>query len=928
MRDWEAFARRHLDLPAMTDGRDQRIVGELAAHMEETYREARQRGATDEEAEARALAALEARDDAVPALVRSERAHTLAEARRRLEAAEDGLRKRGSWRARVADLVMELRLTLRTLGRSPVFSLVVVLVLAIGIGATTAIFTLLDGIVISPLPFRDQDRLVSLGHVSSRSGGGDVGQCAAWHLTYLDENRVFEQVGMYTTGGTATVSRRGEPEPVSVMNATSGVFGVLGMGAALGRVFVTADDDPDAPPVVLLSSGYWRSRFGGDSTVVGRRLRVDGADREVVGVLPGSIRAVGEEPQVVLPLRIRRAGLYVGNTGPVGIARLRAGVTRGEALADMARMLPLALEKFPGGPVSDAVREAAYVPTIQPLKALLVGDVGQTLWVLMAGVMLVLAVACANVANLFLVRADAKEKEMAVRAAMGASRRRLGWEYLKESLVLGVAGGVVGLGLASALLRALVALSPERLPRIEEALLDAPVLLFTAAISVGSALFFGAFPAFRGHDRDLAEALKQGGRTGGTGRGRRLTQNALAVGQIAVALVLLVASGLVFRSVRALQRVDPGFSHAADVLALQLVVPAPSNTTAGQVAGAQMQEAIARRLSEIVGVRSVGMATDLPMHTISNVNPLYVEGVTVASRTPPMTRYHKWVGSGYFETLGIPLLKGRTLDWRDAHDRAPVAVVSRSIAVAYWGSVDAALGRRVAVRPDPVRWYEVVGVVGDVREDGVARKPAGAVYWPQTTLAFFQGYASDSVLYWPSQSYAVRSDRVGTPSFLEDVRRAVWSVNPGLPLLTVGRLSSFVARSTARATFTLALIGIAGVVALMLGVVGVYGVISYAVSQRTLELGLRMALGADAAQVRTLVLRQGLALAVTGLAVGLVLAVGVSRALAGLLFGVGPTDPLTFVVVALGLAAAAVAASYVPAHRASRVDPMVVLRAE
>jgi len=583
-------------------------------------------------------------------------------------------------------------------------------------------------------------------------------------------------------------------------------------------------------------------------------------------------------------------------------------------------MLQLAFEKYQGGPAFDFMRQAGFAPTVRPLKDALLGDIGQTLWVLMAGAALVLAVACANVANLFLVRADGREKEMAVRAAMGASHRRVCWEYLKESLVLSAIGGLVGLGLAFGGLRALVALSPSQLPRIEEVSPGLTVLVFAAVVSVGSALVFGAFPMVRRRGGGPAESLRGAGRSGSSSLRGRLTQDALAVAQVSMALVLLVGSGLVFRSAGALGEVDPGFRRSDDVLALWVTIRSED--------AAQMQESIARRLGEVAGVRSVGMATSLPMYGGGNVNPLFVEGITTVGERPPITRRHNYVGEGYFETLGIPLLAGRTLNWQDAHDRAPVAVVSRGIALAYWGSVDSALGKRVAVRPDPVRWHEVVGVVGDVREDGLGLDPAPMVYWPQVTLAFWQGTTLDDVMVWGSMSYAVRGDRVGTAGFVEDVRRAVWSVNPGLALLEVGRHSDFVVRTTARTRFTLVLMGIAGAVALILGVVGVFGVVSYGVSQRTLELGMRMVLGADGGQVKALVLRRGLILASVGVVLGLVLSFAVTRVMAGLLFGVSPTDPLTFVVVAVSLAAAALAASFVPAYRASRVDPMVVLRSE
>jgi len=925
MRDWNRWVREYLDLPAMTDRRDERIVGELAAHLEEAWREARARGATEADAEALVLAKLGDREQAVRELLAAERHHAAAEAARRLERTEESMRAKGRAWLSVADLLRDVRLGLRGLARKPLFTAVVVFVLALGIGATTAIFTLVDAIVLSPLPFPDADRLVTLHHAAANVGRGDVRTCAAWHFTYQDENRVFTELGIYTPGGTATITGTGEPEAVPLLGATSGVFRALGMNAVVGRTFTPADDDPDAPPVALLGPGYWRSHFGEDPGVVGRTIDINGEQTEIIGVLPPAIRSLGQNPDVIVTLQFRRANLFVGNVGYMGIARLKDGVTIEQAEADMARMLPLAFEKFPGGPVIEAAKQAHYVATAIPLKDTLVGNVANLLWVLLAGVVVVLLIACANVANLFLVRAEGKDREMAVRAAMGASRARIGWEYMKESLLLGTLGGVAGLALAYAGLRGLVALAPTQLPRIEEVSIDPRVLVFTVLVSLAASVFFGAFPIVR-RGADLAESLKQGGRAGARGRALTRTQNVLAVGQMALALVLLVASGLVLRSAQELRDVDPGFSHVDDVFVFRVSVGSRLIQDPNEAALAQ--EAIARRLGEIAGVRSVGMATSLPMHAGGNINPLYVEGVTVQGDVPPRTHRHKWIGESYFETLGIRLLAGRAFTWADIHDRIPAVVVSESLARQYWGSVEGALGGHVSIRPDPVRWYEVIGVAADVRDDGVDVDPVPLVYWPQVALAVWQGNAPDSVLVWRSTSYAVRSDRVGTPGFFDDVRQAVWEVNPDLPLLAAGPLSAFVAQSVARTSFTLVLLGIAALVALVLGLVGVYGVISYGVRQRSLELGMRMALGADAGRLRRMVLGQGLVLAAVGIAVGLGLALLVTRAMSGLLFGVSPTDPFTFAVVAAALTIVALAASYVPAHRAAQVDPMVILRAE
>lgn len=825
----------------------------------------------------------------------------------------------------IADATRELRQTVRTLVKRPAFASVVVLVLALGIGATTTIFTLVDAILLSPLPFPEPDRLVSLSHSAPNVGRGNVGHCAAWHVTYQEEGRAFDDLGMYAFGR-VDITGDGEPDAPRSMVATSGVFSTLGMQPVIGRPFTPADENPDAPPVILLTHGYWQTRFGGDRAVVGRTMRVNGNPTEIVGVLPPTLSTLGQDPSVVVPLRYRRADLFVGNVGFSSVARLKPGVTREQAIADMKRMLPMAFEKFPGGPVIEAARQANYLPDAVPLTETLVGGVARVLWVLLAGVAVVLLVACANIANLFLVRAESRRKEMAIRTALGATRLRVGWEHLRESVVLGLIGGAAGLAMAYAGLRVLAARAPSQLPRFDEVAIDSSALLFTLAVAVGAGLVFGLLPMLKQDPRGVSEMLKAGGHSGAGGGGRHRIQNLLAVSQIALVFVLLVGSGLVLRSANALWKTDPGFRDPAHLLALSVRI---NNRAVPQDAGAALQqEAIARQLAQIAGVDGVAMATALPAHAGGNINPLYVEGITDAGTAPPITRRHKWVGEGYFDTLGIPVLKGRPLTWQDAHDRAPVVLVSRSIALAYWDSVDEAIGKRLSVRPNPLRWAEIVGVVEDVRDDGVNADPPAMVYWPQVTAAFWEGEGADDLLVWRSVSYAIRSSRVGTPGLLDDVRRAIWSVNPNLPLSNVGTLDDYVARSVSRTTFALVLLSIAAGIALVLGLVGVYGVISYAVSQRTREFGIRMALGADARRVRIMVLRQGLALAVAGTFLGLTLALGGTRIMEGLLFGVTPADPLTFGAVAAGLTVVAVAAAWIPAYRASRVDPLVVLRAE
>jgi predicted permease len=926
MPDFEKWVREYLDLPEMTDHRDQRIAGELAAHLEEVYRDALSRGVTEEGAEALVLELLGERESAVRELLRSERLHAAAEARRRLERAEERLRRKGGGWAHLADLTRDLRVALRALAKRPLFTGLVILVLALGIGATTAIFTLVDAIILSPLPFDGPDRLVAVQHAAPGRGLRDVGQCAAWHFTYEDENRVFEDLGMFTGFSMASVTGAGDPEAVPTLQVTSGVFRAIQANPVLGRIFTPEDEDPDGPATVMLSRGYWQSRFGEDPNVLGQTLQVDGITREIIGVMPSRIRALGYDPALILPLRFRRSSLFVGNIGYDAVARLRGGVTLEEARADLTRVLPMAWEKFPGGPTASSNDPSHYQVEVRPLKDDLVGSVASLLWVLLGGVGVVLLIACANVANLFLVRAQGKEGEMAVRAAMGASTGRIGWEYLKESLLLGAMGGLGGLILAQVGLRSLVALAPANLPRLEEVSLDSTVLLFPLAVSVGSGVSFGLLPLMRHGRAQLVGALKEGGRSRTRDRSRHRALNLLAVFQMALALVLLVAGGLMLRSFQSLRGVDPGFRNPEEILALRLYLPPREMLDAADVA--TTYEMIVRRLEEVPGVSSVGLATAIPMDGSNNVNPFYVQGQTLDPDGPRISRRHKWIGEGYLESLRIPLLMGRSFTWEDIHNRAPVALLSESLAVEVFGSPELAMGQRIAARPDPPEWKEIVGIVTDVREDGLDQPPPKLVYWPQVTLAFWEGSSADQVQTWRSAGLAVRSRRVNTPGFLSEVEDAIWEVRPNLPLMRVRPLTDLMAASISRTSFTLILLGIAGGAALILGLVGVYGVISYAVSQRRQELGMRMALGAQAGDVKAMVLRQGFTLAAVGVVAGLALALGLTRLMSALLFGVSPADTMTYALVAAALLAVALLASYLPAQRAASVDPMTALRAE
>jgi predicted permease len=798
--------------------------------------------------------------------------------------------------------------------------------LAAAIGANTSIFSLVNGVLLRPLPFDDPERLVGVWHTAPGLGFDLANQSPALHFTYEDENRVFEDIGLWDNTQ-VSVTGLDEPEWVDAMMVTHRTFPILRVQPVIGRSFTQEDDGPGTPETVVLDYGYWQSRFAGDPAVIGQALRIDGRAREIIGVMPEGLRFLRYEPAVYLPFRFDLSALFVGNFSYQAVARLSPGITIEQANADVDRMIPMAVDRFPGGVTHEILQDARFAAALRPLKQDVVGNVGNILWVLFGGVGIVLLIACANVANLFLVRAEGREGELAVRTAMGANRGQLASQFLLESVVLGLIGGMAGLGLAYAGLRVLQTLAPANLPRLEEISLDPTALLFTLVISVLAGLLFGLFPLLRCGRFSLVTALKEGGRGSSGGRERHRARNALVVAQVALALVLLVGAGLMIRSFRALRGVDPGFRDPEEVLTLRLEIP--DAEIEDDEEAARTHELIAERIAEIPGVTSVGLSSSITMGGWQSNDPVWVEDfpVTREGQLPPIRRF-KWIGQGYFETMGNPLQAGRSITWADIHDRARVVIVTKNFAREYWGDPASALGKRVGTGLGPGNWWEIVGVVGDVHDDGVGQDPTAVVFWPMVMENPWGELAEGELIVQRSVAYAIRSPRAGTADFLREVRETIWAANPNLPLANVRMLSEIHERSMARTSFTLVMLAIAAAVALLLGAVGIYGVISYVVSQRTREIGVRMALGARMEDVSRLVIRQGLVLAGLGVIVGVVAALGFTRLMSALLYGVDPVDPLTFLSVAVGLTAIALLASYLPARRAAGVDPSMALRAE
>ena len=810
---------------------------------------------------------------------------------------------------------------LRGLLRSPVFTVTALLTLGIGIGANVALFSVVYGVLLKPLPFDEPARLVGVWHTAPGMNASQVPQGPAFHLTYRDENRVFENIGMWDSRS-VTLTGVGEPERIPILMVTDGTLPTLRVRPLVGRLFNREDDSPRSPERAILTYAYWQRKFGGDRAIVGRQLIVDGTPREVIGVLADGFDFLGSKAALLLPMRLDPAEVFVGNFAHQGVARLKPGVSTVQANADIARMIPLVLERFPLPPgftrtMVDGVRLG---PNVHPLDVDVIGDVGPVLWLLFGAVGLVLLIACANVANLFLVRAEGRQQEFAIRSALGASWARVAGELLTESVTLGVAGGVLGVALAWAGLRMLIALAPAGLPRLHEIGLNPIVLLFTLSISILAGVLFGLMPVLR-LARPRLSALKDGGRSASDGRERHRARSALVIAEIALAVVLLVSSGLMLRTFQRLRDVEPGFVDPQDVLTLRMSIPETVAADAEQTA--RTHEQMVRRIEQVPGVVSVGLCSSVTMDGDSSHDPVFVEDFPMPGGQMAPMRKHKWVSPRYFETMGSRLVAGRALTWADLYTRTPVALVSENLAREYWKTPAAAIGRRVRETPTSA-WREIIGVVGNVRDDGAAQKAPMIVYWPFLMDQFW----GEAHFVQRNMGYAIRTKRLNAPGFLKEIQQAVWSVNSSVPLANVRTLNEIRAASMAQTSFALVMLGIAAAVALLLAIVGIYGVIAYIAARRTREVGLRMALGAEPRDVARLFVRHGGVLAGLGIVLGVGGAAALSRLMSSLLFGVSPTDPLTYAVVSVGLAAVAVVAGYLPARRASRVDPVVALRSD
>jgi predicted permease len=829
----------------------------------------------------------------------------------------------------LGQLGQELRYGLRMLWSNPVFTTVGVLTIAIGIGANAAVFSVVNSVLVKPLNYPQPQELVALHQIAPGAAGladfrNGLLLSPSMYFTYAEQNRTFQALGVWTSD-TANVTGLMEPEQARVVDVSDGVLQALAVPPALGRWFSQVDQVPNGPERAMLSYGYWQRRFGADPAIIGRNVLVDSRPREIIGVMPQGFRFLDTDFDLIVPLAFDRGKLILANFGFHGVARLRPGVAIVEANADMTRMLPIWMDSWTNGPGTNPhIYETWKITSaIRPLKQEVLGNVSELLWVVMATIGLVMMIACANVANLFLVRVESRQQELAVRVALGASWTRIVRGLLVESVLLGLMGGALGVAFAYAGVRFLVTSGPANLPRLSEISIDTRTLGFALFLSVLSGLLFGLIPALKYAGQRTTLALCSAGRTLSASRERRRARNLLVVGQMAMAVVLVVSAGLMIRTFEALRTVDPGFTDAKHLQLMRISIPGSLVAEPEHVT--RIQNEIADKLAALPGVKSAGFVSEMPMEGFdSDWDEIFAQDKTYPTDQIAPVRLFKRVSPGFYQAAGTRIIAGRDLTWSEVYDLRPVVMVSESLAREMWDTPSAALGKRLRESPG-MPWHEVIGVIQDVRENGAQEKAPEIVYWA-SLLGNADGPHPPDAL--GTVTFVIRSERAGTESFLNEIRRAVWSVNSNLPLASVRTMQEVYDKSLARTSFTLVMLGTAGAMAMALAIIGIYGVISYTVSQRHREIGIRLALGAQRGDVLQMVLRQGTRTALVGVAIGIGAALGLTELMRSLLFGVSAQDPATFAGVAVLLILVALLASYIPARRAMRVDPLVALRYE
>jgi putative ABC transport system permease protein len=793
------------------------------------------------------------------------------------------------------------------MARNPGVTALAVLALALGIGANTAIFSLVNTVLLRPLPFPEPERLTQVW-------GSNPSKGIPFHFVFYSDvvlwrvhARSFESLAAWTVGST-NLTLGDEPERVPFSRVNASYFTILDVRFLHGRGFLASEDVPGAVPVAVLNYGLWQRRFASDPTLVGRTVKIDGIQHTVIGILPAGFQIPGRNVDIYAPLAQPDSHQPGPNAVTVGVyGRLKPGISTAQAQAEMDTVGKSLEKEFPG--------TLGKTPKVWGLREFLVRDVRVSLLILLAAVGLVLLIACVNVANLLLARASARQREIAVRTSLGAGRARLIRQMLTESSLLGLSGGAIGVLLALWGVKALVMLVPERYPMVRGADIDGRVLLFTLVVSMATGILFGLVPAFAAsRSEDLANALKEGGRGESDGASHGRILSLLVVAEVSLALILLAGSGLLIRSFLRLNAVDPGFSPHHVLTASVNLPPAKYGTPASRIA---FFRELLQRLTAMPGVRSAGIVSVLPLSGSNTGTGLIIEGRPIPRPEEVPIVWFRMTNEGYFRAMEIPLLKGRFFNEQDATG-PPVAIVNSTLARRFWPDEDP-IGKRITNgiprAGRPVTWITIVGVVGDLRHMNLEREADAEIFWP------YQQHAPAAM------SLAIRTDS-DPARFAPLLRSATVAIDREQPVSQVRSMDRILADSIAPRRFAVVMLGIFAAVALALAAVGIYGVISFSVTRRTREIGVRIALGARPQNVRRMVLGKALVLAGTGVAVGLAGSLALARVISSLLYDVSATDPMILSGVSVLLTFVAALAGFFPARRASRVDPIVALRCE
>lgn len=897
MSVWNEEIRKHLAALKLSPVREAEIVEELSQDLEDRYQRLILDGVSEDIARKTVLRELVENEIWINELRRIERQSNP-------ESVVAGSQSKSNL---IADLWQDLRYAFRILIKNPGFTFVAVIALALGIGANSAIFSVVNSVLLRPLPYKNPEQLMMVWEDASRHGYPRDTPAVANFIDWRDQAQTFE--------GMAAMAMRsfnltgiGDPEKIEGRRVSTNLFSLLGVEPQLGRVFSPTEDQQGSHQVVILSHILWQRRFGADPQIVGKSLTLNNANYIVVGVMPAQFQFPTREDELWVPIAFdANDASNRGNHYLEVVGRLKSGVTFEQAQSDISTVAARLQQQYP-----ETNTDLGAVLT--PLHEHLVGDIKPALMILLGAVGLVLLIACANVANLLLARAAVRQKEIALRIALGASRFRLIRQFLTESVLLSILAGTLGLILSVITLFIFGAFIPANIAHSKTVALDLRVLGFTFGVSVLTGLIFGLAPAIQTAKFNLNDTLKEGGRDSATGSRGNHIRSALIVAEVAISLVLLIGAGLLINSFLRLRNIDPGF-NSDNLLTMKIVLPEPKYRE--QQKRSAFYTDVINRIESLPGVKSAAVTTNLPLYRQGNSIGITIEGRPTPPPGQEIIIATRVVSPKFFETMGIRLLRGRTLTDQDTVNTPRVVVISEGMAKRYWPNEDP-IGKRLtggnAQRPED--WTQIVGVVNDVRQFQLDAEPKPQMYLSHQQAGFFA-----------PRDLVVKTE-VDPAGLAASVRRSVWEVDKDQPVSNISTMGEILAESIARQRFSMLLLAVFAGLAMVLSAVGIYGVMSYSVTQRRNEIGIRMALGAQRLDVLRLTIGHGLKLVLFGVAIGLAGAVAITRIMSTLLYGVTATDPFTFGVISVLLVAVAGVASYIPAHRATKVDPLTALRCE